>query len=80
MSFSGSQHDNSCHICYRDMDNFTPREGEIVETDSGRTYVDYTKGVGMCPEHGVSYSAVSVKPHERGNCDCGKADCPVCGE
>lgn len=74
--FSGSQHDNSCHICYRDMENFSPRKGVVKD---GRK-ANYKQGLGICPEHNVSYSAVSMRPDERGNCSCGKNDCPVCGD
>lgn len=75
----GRQEDNNCHICYRDMDNFTPRKADIVKnTGIGRNLVSLKKGTGFCPEHGISYSALSVKPSQRGGCSCGKDDCPVC--
>lgn len=78
--FIGTEEDNQCHICYREMDNFKPRKYRIVaDGDSyDSKWVDLEKGIGMCPEHGVSYSALSMKPPERGNCHCGKDDCPVC--
>lgn len=73
--FGGNEEGNNCHICYREMDNHTPHRGEKREDG----YVTHEKGIGICPEHGTSYDAISVKPPERGTCSCGKEDCPVCG-
>lgn len=80
--YVGHESDNNCHICGRDMDNFSPRKYSIVaDGDSyDSKYVDIEKGTGTCPEHGVSYSVLSVKKPERYNCQCGKDDCPVCAD
>lgn len=73
-----SERDAQCHICYREMSNHTPREVTVRKTDDGNRLIDQTKGVGMCPEHGVSYDEPSMKRGECRHCSCEKPDCPVC--
>lgn len=71
---SSGENYNNCHICHREMDNHSPQEGEVVDGE----YVTYEKGIGSCPEHGISYDAVSMPDSECGHCSCNKDDCPVC--
>lgn len=72
--------DKRCHICGREMDAFQKGRGKVYEViDSSKVKIDVEeRGVGSCPEHGVSYSWESVPEFERETCNCQESDCPVC--
>jgi len=81
VDFSERMGSKVCHICRREMECVKNGGGDVIEDSQNNIHTVTTRtnrGAGICPEHGVSHTLVSVPVMERGNCDCGKENCPTC--